>query len=128
MLSELISDKSLERFRVEYEKIHRALGKSHEREKKLVKKCKELNSEIVNNATKVQTALKLSQEDQGHISNLRKEIEKAWKMVDIAHEKEIKAKDTITQLKQEVANLSKLVEKVYLQGASLILTSFREPD
>ena len=47
----------------EYE-IHRALKKSHEQEKRLIKRCRELNAEIVNNAAKVQTALKLSQEDQ----------------------------------------------------------------
>ena len=74
--------------RLEYEKLHRALKKSHDQEKRLIKKCRELNGEIVNNAAKVQTALKLSQEDQATIGSLRKEIEKAWTMVDVAHEKE----------------------------------------
>ena len=41
----------------------------------------------VANAAKVQTALKLSQEDQNTIGSLKREIEKAWKMVDSAHEK-----------------------------------------
>lgn len=54
-------DESLERFRVEYEKLHRALKKSHEQEKRLVKKCRELNSEILNNQAKIKTALRLSQ-------------------------------------------------------------------
>ena len=39
MLTELVGDKSLERFRQEYEKLHRALKKSHESEKRLIKKC-----------------------------------------------------------------------------------------
>lgn len=56
-------------------------------EKRLVKKCRELNTEIVSNAAKVQTALKLSEEDQQTIVALKKEIEKAWKMVDASHEK-----------------------------------------
>lgn len=56
-------------------------------EKRLVKKCRELNSEIVGNAAKVQTALKLSEEDQQTIVALKKEIEKAWKTVDASHEK-----------------------------------------
>merc|ERR1719160_2402199 len=38
-------------------------------------------------------------------------------MVDAAHEKEVRAKETIHQLKMEIANLSKLVE----QGAGLSL-------
>merc|ERR1712093_48475 len=105
-----VGDKSLEHFRLEYEKLHRALKKSHESEKRLIKKCRELNAEIVSNAVKVQTALKLSQEDQATIASLKKEIERAWKMVEASHEKEQRAKETIHNLKLEIANLSRLVE------------------
>jgi len=45
------------------------------------------------------------------------EIEKAWNMVDQAHTKENEAKETIQKLKQEINNLSKLVE----QGAGLTM-------
>ncbi|XP_029466203.1 cilia- and flagella-associated protein 58 [Rhinatrema bivittatum] len=45
----------------------------------------------------------------------RQEIEKAWKMVDGAYEKEQKAKETIQTLKEEIYNLTKLVE----QGSGL---------
>mmetsp|Transcript_12291 Transcript_12291/g.30037 ORF Transcript_12291/g.30037 Transcript_12291/m.30037 type:complete len:870 (-) Transcript_12291:348-2957(-) len=117
VLQELVGDRSLERFRVEYEKLHRALKKSHESEVRLIKRCRELNSEIVANAAKVQTALKLNEEDQGTIAALKKEIEKAWKMVDASHEKEAKAKETIQALKMEIANLTRLVE----QGSGLAL-------
>merc|ERR1719248_252823 len=115
ILQELVGDKSLEHFRQEYEKLHRALKKSHESEKHLIKKCRELNAEIVSNAVKVQTALKLSQEDQATITALKKEIERAWKMVEASHEKEQRAKETIHNLKTEISNLSRLVE----QGAGL---------
>lgn len=115
VLAEIAGDKSLERFRLEYEKLHRALKKSNGQEKKLIKKCRELNAEIINNAAKVQTALKLSQEDQASIASLKKEMEKAWKMVDASHEKEIRAKETIQLLKEEINNLGRLVE----QGAGL---------
>ncbi|KUF98452.1 uncharacterized protein AM588_10011523 [Phytophthora nicotianae] len=111
VLAELEGDKSLERFRLEYEKLHRALKKSNGQEKKLIKKCRELNAEIINNAAKVQTALKLSQEDQASIASLKKEMEKAWKMVDASHEKELRAKETIQQLKDEIVNLGRLVEQ-----------------
>lgn len=79
---------------------------------RLIKRCRELNAEIVANAAKVQTALKLNEEDQGTIATLKKEIEKAWKMVDASHEKEAKAKETIQALKMEIANLTRLVEQV----------------
>jgi hypothetical protein len=72
VLSELVGDKSLEKFRIEYEKLHRALKKSHESEKRLIKRCRELNDEIVSNAAKVQTALTLSSQDQKTIAALKK--------------------------------------------------------
>lgn len=115
ILQELVGDKSLEHFRLEYEKLHRALKKSHESEKHLIKKCRDLNQEIVQNAVKVQTALKLSQEDQATITALKKEIERAWKMVETSHEKEQRARDTIQGLKSEISKLGRLVE----QGAGL---------
>lgn len=115
ILQELVGDKSLEHFRHEYEKLHRALKKSHDSEKHLIKKCRDLNTEIVQNAMKVQTALKLSQEDQATITALKKEIERAWKMVETSHEKEQRAKESIQNLKSEITKLGRKVE----QGAGL---------
>mmetsp|Transcript_32437 Transcript_32437/g.54687 ORF Transcript_32437/g.54687 Transcript_32437/m.54687 type:complete len:902 (-) Transcript_32437:178-2883(-) len=117
VLGDLMADESLEKFRLEYEKLHRALKKSHEQEKRLVKKCRELNSEILNNQAKIKTALRLSQEDQKTITHLQKEMEKTWKLVYMSQEKETRAKETIGQLKEEMVNLSKLVER----GAGLSL-------
>lgn len=111
-------DESLEKFRLEYEKLHRALKKSHEQEKRLVKKCRELNAEILNNQAKIKTALRLSQEDQKTITHLQKEMEKTMKLVYLTQEKEARAKETIGQLKEEMVNLSKLVER----GAGLSLS------
>jgi len=117
VLAELAGDRSLEKFRLEYEKLHKALKKSHESERRLMQKCRELNAEIVANSAKVATALKLSQEDQATIASLKKEVEKAWKMVDAAHEKEAKSKESSHRLKTEIEQLSKLVE----QGAGLTM-------
>merc|ERR1712232_279447 len=61
------------------------------------------------------TALKLSQEDQATITALKKEIDRAWKMVETSHEKEQRAKETIQNLKSEISKLGHLVE----QGAGL---------
>ncbi|GAB5578766.1 cilia- and flagella-associated protein 58 isoform X3 [Prionailurus iriomotensis] len=117
VLNELSGDKSLEKFRIEYEKLHAVMKKSYDNEKRLMAKCRELNAEIVVNSAKVATALKLSQDDQTTIASLKKEIEKAWKMVDSAYDKEQKAKETILALKEEIVNLTKLVE----QGSGLSL-------
>ena len=71
MLNELSGDAALENFRGEYEKLFRAVKKSHDNEKKLARKCRELSSEIVANTAKIQTAVKLSEEDQCTISGLK---------------------------------------------------------
>lgn len=115
MLEKLAGDKSLEKFRMEYEKLYRALHKSHESERRLMSKCRELNAEIVANSAKVATALKLSEEDQATIGSLRKEIEKAWKMLDAAQDREAKGKESVENLRTEIANLTRMVE----QGAGL---------
>ncbi|XP_050813955.1 cilia- and flagella-associated protein 58 isoform X1 [Gopherus flavomarginatus] len=117
VISELTGDKSLEKFRIEYEKLHMVMKKSYENERRLMSKCRELNAEIVVNSAKVAAALKLSQDDQTTITSLKREIEKAWKMVDAAYDKEQKAKETILSLKEEIMNLTKLVE----QGSGLSL-------
>ncbi|KFV14163.1 Coiled-coil domain-containing protein 147, partial [Pterocles gutturalis] len=107
----LKGDKTLEKFRIEYEKLHAVLKKSHENEKRLMEKCRELNAELVANSSKVAALTKLSKDDRGTISSLKTEIEKAWKMVDTAHEKEQKAKETINSLQEEIARLNNLVEQ-----------------
>ncbi|KAH0623772.1 hypothetical protein JD844_006888 [Phrynosoma platyrhinos] len=72
VINELTGDQSLEKFRVEYEKLHAVLKKSYENEKRLMAKCRELNAEIVVNSAKVATALKLSQDDQTTIASLKR--------------------------------------------------------
>jgi hypothetical protein len=60
VLNAMAGEKTMERYRVEYEKLHRALKTSYESEKRLVKRCKELQDTIVQNATKVKAAIKLT--------------------------------------------------------------------
>ncbi|XP_042719486.1 cilia- and flagella-associated protein 58 [Lagopus leucura] len=111
----LKGDNTLEKFRTEYEKLYAVLKKSHENEKRLMEKCRQLNAELVVNSSKVAALTKLSRDDRGTIASLKTEIEKAWKMVDAAYEKEQKAKETIHSLQEEIARLSNSVE----QGSGL---------
>ena len=83
VLAELAQDKSMDAFRGEYEKLFNALEKSHKNEKRLNTKCQELGSEIASKQARVDAALDKTGEDQDTIGSLRKEIEKAWKMVDM---------------------------------------------
>lgn len=105
VLKELVEDQSMEKFRKEYEKLHRALKTSYESEKRLVRRCKELNDTILQNAAKVKAAIKLTQEDSNTIAVLRREIEKCWRLVDTAKEKEERARKIIQSLKEEIGKL-----------------------
>ncbi|KAJ8322580.1 hypothetical protein O5D80_008685 [Batrachochytrium dendrobatidis] len=98
-------DQIVARLKVEYDKLHRLFFSSRKNEKTLVKKCRELITELSVNASKVQVALKLSQNDRSTIAALRKEVKKAWKMVETAGEKESRAKDAVSSLKNEVESL-----------------------
>merc|ERR1712166_1320085 len=82
-------------------KLHRALKKSHESEKRLIKKCRELNAEIVANAAKVQTALKLSQEDQNTIASLKKEISNLSKLVEQGAGLSLGPESTVHELEEQ---------------------------
>jgi hypothetical protein len=61
------------------------------------------------NATRVKAAIKLTQEDATTISILKKEVDKAWRLVEKAKEKEEKARIIIGDLKTEISLLHKTV-------------------
>lgn len=67
----LKGDKALEKFRIEYEKLHAVMKKSHENEKRLMEKCRELNAELVVNSSKVAALTKLTKDDQETISSMK---------------------------------------------------------
>ena len=115
MLQEMKNDPTLEKFRQDYEKLHRTLKRSHEIEKRLIKKCKELNKDIQINARNVQEALKMAQKDNEQIKSLRNEVEQAWKLVDHHSEMDVKSKQMIQSLKTEILKLERIVE----QGAGI---------
>merc|ERR1719218_511953 len=104
-----------ESFLGEYEKLYKALLKSHDNEKRLTKKIRDLNAEISANAANVQTAMKLAQEDQQHILTLRRDIETQQKQVEQSMQKETANKETIARLKADIKDLTARIE----QGANM---------
>ena len=107
---DLASDQSLERFRLEYERLHRALRVSNENEKRLLTKCKELSADIQNNAQKIQMALKMTQEDTQTIQFLKGELEKTYKMLEMSKIREEKSKVKIENLYKEIDHLNQLIQ------------------
>ena len=110
VIQEIVSDRSLDKFREEYEKLHEALVQSHEHNHVLIEKCEQLNKDINANASKIANILVLSHNDQKTVASLRREFEKAWKMVEQTQEKENKSAQIIDSLKEEIENLQVLVQ------------------
>ena len=106
-----LSEPHLDSFKAEYETLHRALKKSHESEKRLLKKCRELSTDITATNTKVSTAERLSGEDQNVVAQLKKDIEKIWSSVEHSHEKEAQSKDTLGTLRAEIENLRHSIDQ-----------------
>ena len=95
VLQELGADPQLERFRLEYETLYRALKKSHESEKRLVKKCKELTSDIASTVQKTASAVKLSADDQQQIVGLKQDILRTSTAVESSLLKEKETKEEV---------------------------------
>ncbi|XP_021391968.2 cilia- and flagella-associated protein 58 [Lonchura striata] len=110
-ISILNRDEALEKFRVEYEKLLAVMKKSRENEKHLMEKCRKLSAELVEKSSKVAVLTKLTHDDGETISSLKSELEKAWKMVDKAYEREQKTKETINSLKKEISHLNNLMKE-----------------
>lgn len=110
ILQEIAGDRSLERFRLEYQKLHKTLKTSHETEKKLIKRCKELNSETSANSVKVQIALKLSHEDNMAMDQVKQDVDRTWKLVDAAREREENAKKRYAENKYELEEAKRKVD------------------
>ncbi|KAK7200587.1 hypothetical protein NESM_000114600 [Novymonas esmeraldas] len=108
-MAALDGEESLGHFRLEYEKLYRALKKSHTSENEIVTQCQQLTQELLSNAAKMQAAVKLAQGDHSTIEALKKEIEKAWRTVDVANEKDQRAREMVKTLKQEIQSLQSMM-------------------
>ncbi|VDK38791.1 unnamed protein product [Taenia asiatica] len=111
LLGELKGNKLLGKFCEEYEKIMVVFQKSHENEKKLMRKCRELRADILSNSVRLDHVKKISSESPANIFALKKELESAWALVEAATDKENQARERIKRLKEEIATLSNIIEK-----------------
>ncbi|EAY14202.1 hypothetical protein TVAG_373350 [Trichomonas vaginalis G3] len=111
IMDQIALDENLNKFGQQYKQLHEAFLTSHKNNSELIDRCRRLNNEIVQNSTRVNSVLKLSQDDQRTIAGLKFEFDKAWKMVEMSQEREQKSRDVIESLKDEVTKLGKLAEE-----------------
>ncbi|KRX09811.1 hypothetical protein PPERSA_02683 [Pseudocohnilembus persalinus] len=111
ILDDLAGEQSLDKFRVEYEKLHRSLKKSYENEKLLLQKISQLNQEIVGGAAKIQGTIKLTQQDGQTITQLKQKLDQAFQYLQKQRGNEDQSKQKIEQLKTEVKHLTSVNEE-----------------
>ena len=103
-------DPHYQTLQTEYNKLFNLFQESRANEQKLITKCKEITSELGSNSAKIQAALKLSQNDRSQITVLKKEVKRAWKMLDSSNEKEGRSRDVVASLRNEMDNLRRVID------------------
>eukprot|EP00949_MAST-11_sp_MAST-11-sp1_P001881 g1881.t1 len=106
-MAELSLEKTISRFRFQYEKAHRAMLQSMERERKLIQECEDVKTKLANNAEQLELAFKWKKEDDKTISMLRNELEMAWRSANLSKRREKHALQLVAKLREEVAALSR---------------------
>ncbi|CAD8061474.1 unnamed protein product [Paramecium sonneborni] len=111
IINELANEPALERFRQEYTKLHQAFRNAYDQERRLLRKLRDINSDILNNAGKVTNALKFSQEDVERIKLLKTDLDNTYKIIEQAQMREDKLKQKIENFQAEIKHLQDLVEQ-----------------
>ena len=110
------SEETLARFRIEHEKLFRALKRSYEQEKRLIKKCKGMDGEIVNGVDKLDEVSKRLEQERRTINVTREDAEKAWSLVNAGKGRDAETSATIERLKEEVRRLEGQVDEVKVES------------
>ena len=95
----------MENFKREFEKLHKALKNSHERETEYLKKCKELHDTILNDTAGVETAIKFTQENDNKMKKLKKKLEEVKENLKQMKEREQRNIEKIQALKNAMRNM-----------------------
>ncbi|KAM9789004.1 cilia- and flagella-associated protein 58-like [Neosynchiropus ocellatus] len=123
VLDDLVMDKDNGDIYLQYERLFNALKKSHANEKRLMTNSRELNELL---SVKVDIAVQMSKDYEKSFFFLREELDKAWKMIEASHNTEKKDRETIRNLKEEVAGLMKQVEEKSSQALEKSLSDLLE--
>lgn len=92
---------NIEKLRLAYNKLYKLLTYSRNNERYLLRRCHELTTDIVANATKVQGAIQMTYENRKSAILMRQELEKAWKLLEISNKNESIAQDALLQIKSD---------------------------
>lgn len=107
----MTGDQSIERFRKQFQKLYETLKKSHENERILLQKSKELRNHINKSAGMIRTAITLNQNDATRINILLSELENSKNLIAQMKEKKDKSKAFIQNLELMNRNLEQVIRE-----------------
>jgi chromosome segregation ATPase len=97
--------KIVETLSLEYEKLKDVFSNSRKQTNELVLRATQMSGELADSAQKMHGLIETSQKDRAAVIHLKKELKKAWRSVEENAEKDLKAKEVISSLKNEVSAL-----------------------
>lgn len=104
-LNEIKDIPCLYKFKEEYENLHAALQKSHENERRLIKKARDLNQEISLYTQRVSDTVRHATGNQEVIVQLTGDITRLQERITEANEKSESSKEICGELKTEIEGL-----------------------
>jgi len=110
-IAEIEADPALEHVHLAHEKLFSALSKCQLNEKRLIRKNKALNHELVNGAAQIQKAVQMAKENEVTVTSLQHDLQKAWNMAEESHQKEAKLLEKTLEYQQQISSLTTTVQE-----------------
>ncbi len=111
VIAEMSGDRSIEQFRKRFQELYEALKSSHENERAILQKCKELNNNISMGLSYMKNSEGLTRKDAQTIQLLASELEKAGTIIQMANAKADKDRTRIEHLKQVLEDLKNVIKQ-----------------
>lgn len=111
VIAEMSGDRSIEQFRKRFQELYDALKSSHENERAILQKCKELNNNISMGLSYMKNSEGLTRKDAQTIQLLASELEKAGTIIQMANSKADKDRTRIEHLKQVLEDLKNVIKQ-----------------
>lgn len=94
----------------------RQLKASINRERKILASLSDVKAQLVDNAERLQLALKARKHDNSVIKTLRSELEQALQQANSSKSREAHAMELVAQLRREVKSLTKYAHRAFSEG------------
>jgi chromosome segregation ATPase len=111
VIAEMSGDQSIERFRKQFQTLYDSLRQSHDNERTILQKCKELTSQLSVGMGYIKNSENLTRKDAQTIKMLANELEKAKTVMQSAQLKEERDRSKIEHLQQSLKNLKTIIKE-----------------